>query len=154
MNTAHCAGLSFYIFEPTASAREATRGRGFRFVAITFGKNEIMDKQLALESLQFRIRRVSEWRRQQAERWPDDNRNERAAVKLDALSRADTDTVTPEQWLVIQPLMKLGNFNELVDDAARAVEFRAKCETLSSFVSLILSRYESRRKDYEARHAA
>lgn len=113
-----------------------------------------MDKELALESTQFRIRRVAEWRHRQAERWPDDPRNKRAAQKLDALSHADIATVTHAQWQALEPLLKLGNVNDLIDDAARAVEFRAKAETLSDFVVLILSKYESRRKEYEARNAA
>lgn len=99
-----------------------------------------IDKELAVESIQFRIRRVSGWRDLQADRWPDDPRNRRAAKKLEALSRADTGTVTAEQWAELEPLAETSAFNDLVDSAARAVEFRSKAATMREFADLILAR--------------
>jgi hypothetical protein len=95
-------------------------------------------KNDCLNALSVNLAKTSNWRNQQASRWPEDNRNARAAQTLFDLAAQATE-LDEHHWALLQPLFGDRRFYEAVSAAAREVGFRSSPRTFDDFVESVLT---------------
>lgn len=96
-------------------------------------------KQDCLDFLSLNLSKTSNWRRIQAQRFPDDTRNERAAPRLSALATQATD-ISDDAWNQISPHFdpKDRGWCEAVSFASRGVGFRVTARTFDEYVQTVI----------------
>lgn len=96
-------------------------------------------KQNCLDFISRNLTRTSDWRRLQAAKFPEDQRNERASCALIQLASQAAD-VPDELWERLKAAFNPfnANFNEAVSRASRDVEFRRKPKSFNDYVESIL----------------
>jgi hypothetical protein len=93
-----------------------------------------------IEAIQFRIARTADWRRSLAADYPDDDRNGRAATRLDQLAKADPRGVSTETLAALADQMTSRTMPGAISEAARDVEFRRQREGLDEFLQIVLTK--------------
>lgn len=94
-------------------------------------------KAFLLDTILFRMKRTAEWRRERAATYPRDQRNVRAACRLDELARGDTDDVSPATWVTLAPYAHSKLLPDAISEAARTVEFHNRPDGLDSFLQIV-----------------
>jgi hypothetical protein len=96
------------------------------------------NKQYCVESLSSSIKRTAAWRRSLQTRYPNDNRNGRAAAKLDQLA-GEANDLTDEAWSELQKFYAWDSWkwSEAVSQTSRQVGFR-NVDTLPVFTKTLV----------------
>jgi hypothetical protein len=105
-------------------------------------KQKIMilnDKQDCIESIARILEQTAAWRRKTAAKYPDDNRNTKAAEMLDKLA-IDAASLTDEQFTDLQPHFGWSSqiWRDGLVSAARMVGFAHRNTNLTSFVRTVV----------------
>ncbi len=85
------------------------------------------------------LAKTSNWRRQQAKRWPDDSRNDRASARLIELAANATD-ISDRQWDALRPFFDLMDprWIEAVGGCSRDVGFRTHPCNFAEYVQTVI----------------
>jgi hypothetical protein len=86
------------------------------------------------------ISRTSRWRSKQAEKYPSDRRNARAAEELQTLAAASFPDIDPAAWAKLSPYLQSESFMVAVNDATKDVSFRTFPKTITHLVEDIAGR--------------
>ena len=78
--------------------------------------------QACIASLSMALTNTSRWRLNNAAKYPEDKRYERAARKLARLAE-DTANLSIDQWTVLEPHFKSERWNECLRQTTRKVGF-------------------------------
>jgi hypothetical protein len=91
------------------------------------------------DDLALNLAKTALWRKLQAQRWPDDTRNARAADALSVLALQSTE-LDDSTWDRLSPYFdpKDPHWRDAVSAASRAVGFRATCRTFDDYLQTVL----------------
>jgi hypothetical protein len=97
------------------------------------------NKQSCSDNLCGNITRTKIWRRGLQARYPDDNRNGKAAETLERLA-AETNDLTDEQFEALKPYFNWasGTWSDAVSLASRHVEFQRNVRTFPAYVNNLI----------------
>jgi tRNA A37 N6-isopentenylltransferase MiaA len=86
------------------------------------------------------ISRTSRWRSKQAEKYPSDRRNARAAEELQTLAAASFTDIDPAAWGKLAPYLQSETFMVAVNDATKDISFRAFPKNVTELIEEIAGR--------------
>jgi hypothetical protein len=92
-----------------------------------------------IDSIADVLSKTSTWRKNTALRFPDDNRNGKAAKTLDRLS-IEAATLTDEQWVELKPHFGWSseNWRTTLTQTARQAAFHHRFGDLETFIRILL----------------
>ena len=96
-----------------------------------------MTTPVPLDYLQIRVGQTAAWRRNLADKFPDDPRNVRAAERLEQLAKADCSAIPPDVTEALRPYLTTAAFRDIVSEISRDVEFRCRPKSFDDFLKLV-----------------
>jgi hypothetical protein len=97
---------------------------------------------LYFDAITARILSTATWRRSLVDKFPDDTRNELAAVRLEELADTDTSQVSPDTWEKLD--LENERFSQALNDSCRDIGFRSRPKDLDQFIKGVVARLEGR----------
>lgn len=93
---------------------------------------------ICTEALLFSIGKVAEWRDLKTTQFPDDPRNQLAAITLRQLARTSPRDIQPDLWMQLSDFAATPRFRESFNMATRQVGFQRHPKDLNDFIASFL----------------